>query len=249
MRRWLMILCGVAVLGRSPGAVAARFQVEHQAGAGDYVVLVHGLDWFRNTLEPTAAYLHAEGYETLNVRYPSHKVANPEAAAQWVRQVVEEQCRDPHKRIHLVGHSMGALVVREYLADGKPERLGRVVLLAAPNQGTPLAEALRWKPLGRLLSPAAASSCGWPGRGEGSGRRAEGVDYAPGVLMGNQPGWFPFFSIFMKGEDDGVVPVASGRLQGMGEFRVVRTSHTAMPRNREALGEVLRFLRTGQFGE
>lgn len=249
MKRWLNLFCAVAGLSLAPGAGAASFQVEHLAGAGDYVVLVHGLDWFRNTLEPAAEYLHAEGYETLNVRYPSRKVANPEAAAQWVRQVVAAHCRDPHKRIHLVAHSMGALVVREYLADGKPERLGRVVLLAAPNQGTPLAEALRWKPLGKLFSPAAAASCAWVGRGEGSGRRAEAVDYAPGVIMGNQPGWFPLFSVFIKGADDGVVPVDSGRLPGMAEFRVVRTSHTAMPRNREALEEVRCFLRTGQFGD
>ena len=249
MRRWRTIFCGLAWLGWAAGAGAAGFEVECQAGAGDYVVLVHGLDWFRNTLEPTAEYLHAAGYETLNVRYPSRKVANPEAAAQWVRQVVGEHCRDPHKRIHLVGHSMGALVVREYLADGKPARLGRVVFLAAPNQGTPLAEPLRWKPLGALFSPAAAASCGQPGRGAGSGRRAEEIDDAPGVLMGTQPGWFPLFSLFMKGADDGVVPVDSGRLRGMAEFRVVRTSHTAMPRNPEALGEVLRFLRQGQFGD
>ena len=41
---------------------------------------------------------------------------------------------DPGKRIHLVAHSMGALVVREYLARNKPERLGRVVLLLMGNR-------------------------------------------------------------------------------------------------------------------
>ena len=78
---------------------------------------------------------------------------------------------DPGKRIHLVAHSMGALVVREYLARGKPERLGRVVLLAAPNQGSPIAEPLKWKPLGRLIGPAVADSSVWKVRPGGCRRR------------------------------------------------------------------------------
>ena len=131
------------------------------------------------------------------------------------------------KRIHLVAHSMGALVVREYLAAGKPARLGRVVLLAAPNHGTPLAEPLKWKPLGRddrsgrgglLLSDASPiEAC------------RTTADYAPGILMGNRPGWFPYLSPFIKGPDDGVVAVDSGRLEGMADFRVLTTSHTRMP--------------------
>lgn len=69
---------------------------------------------------------------------------------------------DPGKRIHLVAHSIGALVVREYLARGKPERLGRVVLLAAPNQGSPIAEPL----MKNMVAPHGGpmlSSWTWPG--------------------------------------------------------------------------------------
>ena len=140
---------------------------------------------------------------------------------------------------------MGALVVREYLARGKPERLGRVVLLAAPNQGSPIAEPLKWKPLGRLIGPAVADSCGLDGPAR---RLPQTVDFAPGILMGNRPGWFPYLSPFIKGADDGVVAVDSGRLQGMADFRVVTTSHTRMPQHAGTQREVLAFLRQGRFG-
>ncbi len=226
-------------------ASAAPFGVQRLTGAGDYVVLVHGLDWFRDTLEPTAEFLNRQGYETINVRYPSRTIEDPQEAAQWVRQVISEQCQNRTKRVHLVAHSMGALVVREYLAAGKPDRLGRVVLLAAPNQGTPLAEPLKWKPLAKMIAPAVAVSC-CPDRP--CGMLPDAADYAPGILMGNRPGWFPYLSPFLKGPDDGVVAVESGRLEGMADFRVLTTSHTRMPKNPEAQREVLAFLRAGRFG-
>jgi pimeloyl-ACP methyl ester carboxylesterase len=254
MRCWISAICLSLWLGLAGSALAAGFQVERQTAKGDYVVLVHGLDWFRDTLQPTADYLHAQGYETINVRYPSRKVAAPAEAAAWVREVIARECQDRKKRIHLVAHSMGALVVREYLSGGKPDRLGRVIFLAAPNQGTPLADALRWKPLARLVSPAVAASCGVKCQERLTAEAAKSqrplpasVDYAPGVLMGNQPGWFPYLSPFLKGPDDGVVPVSSGHLDGMAALRVVRASHTGMPRNREALAEISRFLRDGRF--
>ena len=243
MRRSILQLIFCVVLLARP-VFAAPFGAEHRDGSGDYVVLVHGLDWFRDTMEPTAEFLNRQGYETINVRYPSRKVAAPAEAAQWVRQVIAEQCRDPRKRIHLVAHSMGALVVREYLAAGKPAHLGRVVLLAAPNHGTPLAEPLQWKPLAKMIAPAVAVSC-CPKSCDP--HLPLSADYSPGILMGNRSGWFPFLSPFIKGPDDGVVAVSSGRLDGMSDFRVLSTSHTSMPHDSGALREVLEFLQEGRF--
>lgn len=242
-RRLPLLLTVLFLLVKS--VQAAPFGFQHREGAGDYVVLVHGLDWFRDTLEPTAEFLNRHGYETINVRYPSRKVAAPEEAVTWVRQVIAEQCRDRKKRVHLVAHSMGALVVREFLAAGKPPRLGRVVFLAAPNQGTPLAEALKWKMLAKIISPAVAVSC-CPDRTDS--KLPDTADYAPGILMGNRSGWFPYLSPFIKGPDDGVVAVESGKLGGMADFRVLTTSHTRMPRNAKAQREVLTFLQAGRFG-
>lgn len=242
--RFFFLLLPVLIMLNQP-VRAAPFGVECRAGAGDYVVLVHGLDWFRDTMEPAADFLNLQGYETINVRYPSRKVAAPAEAADWVRQVIEERCQDPRKRINLVAHSMGALVVREYLADGKPDRLGRVVFLAAPNQGSPIAEPLKWKPLGKLVAPAVAISC-CPNPAAAS--LPPKADFAPGILMGNRPGWFPYLSPFIKGPDDGVVAVESGRMQGMADFRVVTASHTRMPKSPIALREVAEFLKTGRFG-
>ncbi|MDB6133799.1 MAG: acetyltransferase [Verrucomicrobiales bacterium] len=237
-----LLFCLLAAPARS---IAAPYGVEESGGAGDYVVLVHGLDWFRDTLKPTADFLNRQGFHTINVRYPSRKIACTSEAVEWVGKVVARRCTDPRRRIHFVAHSMGTVVVREYLAKGRPGQLGHVVLLAAPNRGTPLASSLRWKPLGRIICPAAS--------GLGCGKKGApltepvAVDFAPGILMGNRAGWFPYFSPFLPGPDDGVVPVSSGQLPGMAEMRVLPTSHTGMPRNAGTLSETLSFIRTGRF--
>lgn len=246
MPRWTAFSAALFLLFLIPVRTpAAPYGVEELRGTGDYVVLVHGLDWFRDTLKPTAAFLHQEGYSTINVRYPSRKVTCTDEAADWVAKVVAERCADPNKRIHIVAHSMGTVVVREFLSKHRPAKLGNVVLIAAPNRGTPLATPLRWKPLGKMICPAAAElACAKKGAPL---TEPATVDFSPGILMGNKPGWFPYLSPFLPGPDDGVVPVSSGKIEGMADLRIVPASHASLPRDPAALSETAYFLRTGHF--
>lgn len=246
MSRWSTFSAALLLLLLAPvRSMAAPYGVEELRGIGDYVILVHGLDWFRDTLKPTAAFLHQQGYSTINVRYPSRKVTGTAEAADWVTKVVAEHCTDPTKRIHVVAHSMGTVVVREFLAKHRPSNLGQVVLIAAPNRGTPLATPLRWKPLGKMICPAAAElGCGKKGAPL---TEPSAVNFSPGILMGNKPGWFPYLSPFLPGPDDGVVPVSSGKIDGMADLRIIRASHTGLPHNAAALSETVYFLRTGHF--
>jgi len=44
-----------------------------------------------------------------------------------------------YQRIHIVGHSMGGLIIRVFLSRNNIWNLGRCVLIATPNQGSDLA--------------------------------------------------------------------------------------------------------------
>jgi pimeloyl-ACP methyl ester carboxylesterase len=128
----LSSLLGLLILILSPalGAAAER------------VVILHGIARTSAHMAPLADHLAAEGYDVLNLDYPSTE--HPlEKLIETTREDVKERLAGTEETVHFVGYSMGGLVVRGMLNGWRPEALGRVVLLAVPNSGSEVATFLR----------------------------------------------------------------------------------------------------------
>ncbi len=121
------------------------------------VVLLHGMGrspWIFKKMESA---LRQAGYETVAVAYPS-LTKDLEGHADHL-QVLLEGLQDV-RRVSFVTHSLGGIVLREALAREAAwqERLeiGRVVMLAPPNQGSELASALDdWRLYHAIGGPSA----------------------------------------------------------------------------------------------
>ncbi|MBM2853368.1 MAG: hypothetical protein HW417_296 [Steroidobacteraceae bacterium] len=179
------------------------------------------------------------GFEPSVFRYPSTQADIGEAALSLAA----------HMRgfgdgpVHLVGHSLGGLVILE--AFGAPGELpqGRVVLLGSPVQGSRAARAVAAWSLGpHLLGRLAAAELTrreprtWRGERELgiiAGSRSAGM----GRLFANLPA-----------PNDGTVSVDETRIAGAKEHIVHDVSHTGMLMSAVVADSLVKFLNSGSFG-
>ena len=128
--------------------------------------------------------------------------ANARALAEYVDGIACE-------RIHLVGHSLGGVLIRAMLDQYVPPNLGRVVCLGSPLRGSVTAARLaRWPGGARIIGRCMADL-----------RRCGGFDaWPPHVEAGGIAGDLPFgvgrlFGPFAE-PNDGTVAVAETKVAG-----------------------------------
>lgn len=184
------------------------------------------------------------GYVVHRVGYPTRREPLARLAEGWVGPVVRACPPGSGCRIHFVTHSLGGIVLRQYLATHEVPNLGQVVMLAPPNRGSELADRLSRGCLFRaLLGPALAELRTTP---DSAVNRLGPASFPVGVIAGDRT-VNPLFTALIPGPDDGKVPVARTALDGMADHRVVHASHTWIMRRREVIRQTECFLRSGRF--
>lgn len=213
--------------------------------AGPTVILLHGLGEGRDSMRPLAEHLRATvdaavisfGYASVTATLDDHGAALAEVVAGLPATAP----------VSFVGHSLGNIVVRRWLAMADRDacdRVQRVVMLGPPNQGSRLARM-------------AAGLWGLADHVEGSARELvfDWHRVAPqlavpacdfGIVAGGK-GDDTGYSTLLAGDDDAVVCVDETRLPGARDFLLLPVHHAAMMRDPAVQRATTSFLETGRF--
>lgn len=206
------------------------------------VILLHGLARTSDSMDVLEKALLKEGFSTVNDGYPSreHPV---ELLADIAINPAIKKC-PTGANISFVTHSLGGILVRQYLSRHKVENLSRVVMLGPPNKGSEVVDKLRRVPGFHFINGDAGMQLG---TGAFSVPNTLGAaDFDVGIIAGTRSiNWI--LSALIPGIDDGKVSIESTKLVGMSDHIEMPVTHPFMMKNEKVISQVVNYLRSGSF--
>lgn len=200
------------------------------------IIILHGLYMHGLVMQPLSQRLAKLGYDTEVISYNTVAIKDEKVFRTIDRALAADQ---PNV---LVGHSLGGLMIKHYLAARHPafQQISHVITIGSPLKGASIVGKIQQLGLGALLGNAThfgleAHDDEWRFEqklGSIAGNVAFGMRR---VLMGNQ------------GISDGTVTVDETKMAGMTDHLETRTTHTSMIYNRYVARQIDHFIRHDHF--
>lgn len=219
----------------APAVVAPELRAPAD-GKVRLVVLQHGLFRTAASLGRLERTLQQHGYEVLNCGYPSTRGRIEEFAERLHAAIEARFAAGRVDEVAFVGHSLGGLVIEEYLRRTDARVPVACVYLGTPHRGAVLADRRRhWflfrLAMGRGAAFQLATTDPIHTRPIPYGERSGTVvgDLGPGNAS-------------IPGDDDGTVGVAEATFAGASASLIVPFGHTRLTFAAPVLRQVLHFL-------
>lgn len=249
--RWRLLNPGDEVVVEGPKAeCVATFGQLQAAGtiptvSGPTVLVLHGLGQGRQSMQPLVSHLRKTLDATvLSVGYASPR-AGLEVHADMLNEVIDQL--PEATTLSFVGHSLGNLVVRRWMANAPAptlQRVQRMVMLGPPNQGSELARLASRVWFLAMLSDGPTRQLGADWNEVVNQLAVPPCDF--GIVAGGT-GDDRGMSLLLPGDDDAIVRVDETRLEGAAGFLLLPVHHAHMMQDKAVQQAAVCFLRDGCF--
>ncbi|MCC7198999.1 MAG: alpha/beta fold hydrolase [Gammaproteobacteria bacterium] len=203
----------------------------------DSVLFVHGL-WMTGIESGIMRHRLSEfGYAPSSFHYPTMRDDLP-----GVLERLADAVRALPGTVHMVGHSLGGLVILKLLETYSDLPPGRAVLLGSPLAGSVAARAVARWPFGpSVLGPMVLAQIVAPRAPSWSGPREIGV------IAGSLSAGLGRVVADLPTPNDGTVAVEETLLAGAADHVVLPVTHTGMLFSTDVVTNVAHFLEHGRF--
>ena len=209
------------------------------------VILLHGLGRSSYSMSAIAQALSRDDYVVVNYSYPSRQKSIEVLAEEVVGKNIAECRQAGATRIDFVTHTMGGILVRQYLQSHTVPEIKRIVMLGPPNHGSEISSRYRQQYWYRWFT------------GQAGQQLHAGADSLPnqlkplsgveiGIIAGSKSA-DPWFSAHLPAPHNGNVSVASIQLPEMQDFMILPYTHTFMMRSDVVIAQIRTFLKQGAF--
>jgi len=199
------------------------------------IVLLHGQGRTRLSMLVLCKRLRSAGYQTLNFPYNQTIHSLDEISGQLVEFIGQKMKTSDY---HLIGHSLGNVIIRNAFRKDYPAGLGKIVMLAPPNQPAHLAKRLKKNLIYRVFTGDSGQKLS-----EEKFYRDLPIPTVPfGVIAGDKGQ-----SLTFSEPNDGVVTVGSTKLKGMADWILLHHGHTFIMNCKDTFEHCVRFIESGRF--
>lgn len=242
----LAVLAGCAALSDDTAAAdVVDHTLKQERGTvtkKDLIVLVHGFCKGAEDMQFWKEYLSSERAEIITPDLPTTHSSFEECVEKLIRDIEVAQ-PEKYENLYFAGHSMGGLMLREYLQRKKPANARRLVCVGTPHYGSKLADIALWIPFaGMIYKPLHALKC--------SARKTLTTPEINGLEIGviastNNGHWQG--RLFLSKEADGLVDKTSALAPDAKCSAFCNVAHVPMMFDAETAELIRRFLLNGNF--
>ncbi len=236
---FMLCLCGMlglcSILFTEESGISAKVNAGPSAKEVSTIILLQGMGRGRASLWLLDTRLQHAGYRTLNFPYSASR-NSIDGLGEQLCAFIRENIKTGH--YHLVAHSLGNVILRAAFRFGYPPGLGRIVMLAPPNEPADLARALQDNQIYQWFMGASGQQLA----SEAFYAQLPVPDVPFGIIAGDRGQ-----SFILKQPNDGVITVENTKLEGMTDWVVVPQSHNFIMNSRVVADLCISFIETGAF--